>query len=150
MFARLKERAAALKREAFALSIAVRDRRVPWYARAVMILVLAYAFSPIDLIPDFIPVLGYLDDLVLIPLGVALAMKMVPAQVMREARQQALELEQRGKPFSWLGAVIIIALWLIAAGLVIWWIVRAANLRPQQRLPLETMRGLDQVFHPGD
>jgi len=127
MLVRLKQRAATLKREAIALSIAVRDPRLPWFARAFMILVLAYAFSPIDLIPDFIPVLGYLDDLVLIPLGVALAVKMVPAQVMRDARLQALELEKQGRPVSRAGAALIIALWLVAAGLVIWWIARRAG-----------------------
>ena len=79
---KLQEKAASLKKEAYALYIAARDPRVPWYAKAFLGLVLAYALSPIDLIPDFIPLLGYLDDLILIPLGITLALKMIPAQVM--------------------------------------------------------------------
>jgi uncharacterized membrane protein YkvA (DUF1232 family) len=101
------------------MSIAARDPRVPWYAKAFMGLVLAYAFSPIDLIPDFIPVLGYLDDLIIVPLGIALALKMTPAQVMVDARKQADEMVQLGKPVSWAGVIIVIILWLfIIAGVI--------------------------------
>src|SRR5512136_1843692 len=91
LITKFKKQASLLKGEIYALYIAARDPRVPWYAKAFMGLVLAYAFSPVDLIPDFIPVLGYLDDLVIIPLGIALALKMVPAQVMVDARQQAAD-----------------------------------------------------------
>ncbi len=125
MISKLKGRAAALKREAYALYIAARDPRVPWYAKVVMGLVLAYAFSPIDLIPDFIPVLGYLDDLIIVPLGIALVLRMIPAQVMTDARKQAEELSQQGKPVSRVGAIIIIAIWVIIVVAVIWFIVRA-------------------------
>jgi uncharacterized membrane protein YkvA (DUF1232 family) len=124
LISRLKDRAAALKREAYALYIAARDPRVPWYAKVVMGLVLAYAFSPIDLIPDFVPVLGYLDDLIIVPLGIALALRMVPAQVMTDARKQAEELSQQGKPVSRTGAIVIIVIWLIIVAAVIWVIVR--------------------------
>jgi uncharacterized membrane protein YkvA (DUF1232 family) len=117
---KLKERAAALKRELIALSIAVRDRRVPWYARAGLVLVLAYAFSPIDLIPDFIPVLGTLDDLIIVPAGIALVLKMIPAEVMREARQQAADPLRQERPVSRLGAMLVIAIWLIVLAGVIW------------------------------
>lgn len=89
MLTALKTRTRALKREAYALSIAMRDPRTPWYARAFLALVVAHTFSPIDLIPDFIPVLGYLDDLIITPLGIFLALKMIPPAVMAEARQQA-------------------------------------------------------------
>lgn len=93
MIATLKNRARTLKREAYVLYIAARDPRVPWYAKVFIGLVLAYAFSPIDLIPDFIPVLGYLDDLIVVPLGIALALKMIPPQVMADARQRAKTLQ---------------------------------------------------------
>jgi uncharacterized membrane protein YkvA (DUF1232 family) len=113
-----------MKREALALSIAARDPRVPWVAKGLLGLVLAYAFSPIDLIPDFIPVLGYLDDLVIVPLGIALALRMIPAQVMVDARKQAEEWSQRGEPVSRAGAIIIIGIWLVIIAALIWFFVR--------------------------
>jgi uncharacterized membrane protein YkvA (DUF1232 family) len=125
LISRLKDRAAALTREVYALTIAARDPRVPWYAKVVMGLVLAYALSPIDLIPDFVPVLGYLDDLIIIPLGITIAVRMVPAQVMTDARKQAEELARQGKPVSRIGAIIIIVIWLIIVVTVIWFIVHA-------------------------
>ena len=85
----LKQKASHLKRETTALYFACRDPRTPWYARAFSALVVAYLFSPIDLIPDFIPILGYLDDLVLVPLGIRLALKMIPPEVMLDARKSA-------------------------------------------------------------
>jgi uncharacterized membrane protein YkvA (DUF1232 family) len=124
VLAKLKERAAALKKELIALSIAVRDRRVPWYAKAGLGLVLAYAFSPIDLIPDFIPVLGFLDDLVIVPAGIALVLKMIPAEVMQEARQQAADPLRQERPGSRLGALLVIAIWLIVLAVVIWLVLR--------------------------
>ncbi|MGE5654645.1 MAG: YkvA family protein [Bacillota bacterium] len=110
LFKSWKQRAKKLKADVYALYFAYRDPRVPWYAKALAAVVVAYAFSPIDLIPDFIPVLGYLDDLVLIPLGVSLTVKMIPSGVMEEARIKVAELE--GKPKNWIGAAVIIALWL--------------------------------------
>ncbi len=89
MFEKLKSRALTLKKELSVLSIALRDPRTPWYAKALIGLVLAYVLSPIDLIPDFIPVLGYLDDLVLASIGTALAVKMIPAEVLSDARRKA-------------------------------------------------------------
>ena len=124
MIARLKQHASLLRGEIYALTIAARDPRVPWYAKVFMGLVLAYAFSPIDLIPDFIPVLGYLDDLIIIPLGIALSLKMVPAQVMIDARKQARELSRQGKPISWFGAALIIVIWLVMLAVVIGIMVR--------------------------
>ncbi|MGB8251669.1 MAG: YkvA family protein [Anaerolineaceae bacterium] len=118
MIEKLKARAKALKREAYALYIAAGDPRVPWYAKAFMGLVLAYTFSPIDLIPDFIPVIGYLDDLIIVPLGIALALKMIPPQVLSDARNRVDELLQQGKPVIRGGAVIIIAIWLTVVGAV--------------------------------
>jgi uncharacterized membrane protein YkvA (DUF1232 family) len=127
LIARLKNYAVTLKTETYALYIAARDPRVPWYARAFMGVVLAYALSPIDLIPDFIPVLGYLDDLIIVPLGITLALKMIPTQVMVEARKQAAESLKQGKPVSRVGAAIIIIVWLIILVVVIWFIVLAVR-----------------------
>lgn len=112
---RWKQRVRALKTEVHALYLAYRDPRVPWYARVWVACVLAYAFSPIDLIPDPIPVLGYLDDLVLIPLGVVLALRMMPPGIMAEARLRAQAAAREGKPTNWIAAVVIVAIWLVLA-----------------------------------
>jgi len=125
VLAGLKQRARALKREAYALYFASLDPRTPWYAKALVGLVLAYLASPIDLIPDFIPVLGYLDDLVLVPAGIALVLTMIPAEVMVEARARADATIRRQQPVNRLGAVLIVAIWLALAGLVLWWIAGA-------------------------
>jgi len=114
---RLRQRAKELKAEVFALYFAYKDPRVAWYAKLFIIIVVGYAFSPIDLIPDFIPILGYLDDLVLIPLGVALAIKMIPAPVLEEAREKAKSLQT--KPKNWLAAIIIIVLWILVVGWIL-------------------------------
>jgi len=119
----LKERAADLKLETFALYLAYRDQRTPWYAKAFAGVVIAYAFSPIDLIPDFIPVLGYLDDLVLVPLGIALALKMIPAEVMEECREKARNISHSNKPVNWVAAAVIILIWLLIAFAGIHWFI---------------------------
>ena len=121
---RWKQRALALKKEVYALYLAYRDPRTPWYAKAVAALVVAYAFSPIDLIPDPIPVLGYLDDLVLVPLGVALALRLIPSEVMVDSRTKTEELLRAGKPVSWGGVVIVGVIWIALAGLALWFIIR--------------------------
>ena len=113
-----KARARQLKTEVYALYLAYRDKRTPWYARIFTALVVGYAFSPIDLIPDFIPVLGYLDDLVLIPLGAFLAVKMIPAQVMQESREKAKQVVAQGKPVNKVAAVVIVLIWIGLAVLV--------------------------------
>lgn len=115
-----KNRAKQLKQEVFALWIAYRKPEVPWYAKAFCALVVAYAFSPIDLIPDFIPVLGYLDDLVLIPLGVALAIKMIPVDILAAARAEAQQRMTENKKDNWVIGGIIIFLWVAIAALIIW------------------------------
>ena len=99
---------------------ACRDPRVPWYAKALAAVVVAYAFSPIDLIPDFIPVLGYLDELVLIPLGVLAVRAMVPLPVLEDCRTKAAQLEE--KPTNWIAAGVIVAIWLAIAGAAIYWL----------------------------
>ncbi len=93
-----KQRARQLKTETYAIYLAYKDPRLPWYARLFAACVVGYAFSPIDLIPDPIPVLGYLDDLILVPLGVALALKMIPPAVMAECREKAQAAMSQGKP----------------------------------------------------
>ena len=120
-----KQRAGKLKAETYALFLAYRDRRTPWYARIWAACVVAYAFSPIDLIPDFIPVLGYLDDLILIPLGIALALKMIPPQVMADSRVKAQELLSQDRPRNWVAAAAILTIWLALAALAIVLLVRA-------------------------
>jgi uncharacterized membrane protein YkvA (DUF1232 family) len=121
---RWKERARELKREIYALYLAYKDPRVPWYARLFVACVVGYAFSPIDLIPDPIPVLGYLDDLVLIPLGIALARKMIPPDVLAECREKAQTRLAEGKPTNWAAAGVIIAIWLLLAALAVALVVR--------------------------
>jgi uncharacterized membrane protein YkvA (DUF1232 family) len=114
-----KGRAQRLKKEVYAIYLAYKDPRVPWYARVLAACVVGYAFSPIDLIPDPIPVLGYLDDLLIVPLGVVLAIKMIPPNVLVECREQAQEVMRQGKPVNRVAAVVIVAIWLSLAALVI-------------------------------
>ena len=118
-FERLKDWARRLKAEVFALYLAYKDPRVPWHARVFAALVVGYAFSPIDLIPDPIPVLGYLDDLVLVPLGVALAVKMIPGPVLAECREEARRRVDEGRPVNRVAAAVIVALWLSLAALAV-------------------------------
>jgi uncharacterized membrane protein YkvA (DUF1232 family) len=120
---RLESWARRLKVEVYALYLAYKDPRVPWYARVFVAVVVGYAFSPIDLIPDPVPVLGYLDDLILIPLGVALAIRMIPAPVLAECRQKARDTKDR--PVSKVGAVVVVIVWLALAALAVWLVARA-------------------------
>jgi len=122
---RLKIWAAALKREVMTLWFACRDPRTPWYARVLTMLIVAYALSPIDLIPDFIPVLGYLDELILLPAGIYLVLKLVPAEALADARAraQAWVDSRKPKPRNWIAAAAIVLVWvavLWAAFLLIW------------------------------
>jgi uncharacterized membrane protein YkvA (DUF1232 family) len=107
-----RARARKLKQEVYALYFASKDPRVPWHARVVAVAVVAYAFSPIDLIPDPIPVLGYLDDLILIPLGIALVIKLIPAEVLQDCREKAALTMKAGKPKNWVAGGIIIMIWV--------------------------------------
>jgi uncharacterized membrane protein YkvA (DUF1232 family) len=121
----LRRQARALKAETLALYLVARDPRVPWYARLFVAAVVAYALSPIDLIPDFVPVLGYLDDLLLVPLGLALALRMVPADVLAECRARAQAELAANRPTSRAAMLVIIGLWIGSAALVGWLVVRA-------------------------
>lgn len=116
----LRQRARKIKSDVYALYFAYRDPRVPWYAKLFAALVVGYAFSPIDLIPDFVPLLGYLDDVIIIPLGITLAIKMIPEEAMNEAREKANELH--GKPKNWFAAIIIIAVWILLAFAAAWFV----------------------------
>ncbi len=122
---KLKDWATRLKREIDAIYLALKDPRVPWYAKALAACVVGYAFSPIDLIPDPIPVLGYLDDLLLIPLGVALVVKLIPVEVLEECRQKAQEVRNHDKPRNWVAGGIIIVIWFALAVLVVIFLTRA-------------------------
>ncbi|MGY3488824.1 uncharacterized membrane protein YkvA (DUF1232 family) [Bradyrhizobium sp. USDA 4011] len=114
----IKAWARGLKRDSVALYLASRDPRVPWYAKAIAVAIAAYALSPIDLIPDFIPVIGYLDDLILLPLGIWLAISLVPDEVMTECRAKASAVLQR--PTSRAGMIAIIVLWMAGALALAW------------------------------
>ena len=114
----------ALKSELAALYLAYRDPRTPWYARVAAILVIGYALSPIDLIPDFIPVLGYLDDLIILPLGIFIAIKLIPAEILVSAREKAAYSDQALPIRNVWGILIIVSLWLVGLGLVGWLIWR--------------------------
>ena len=119
--AALQQRARHLRAETFALSLAARDPRTPWYAKLLAAGIVAYAFSPIDLIPDFVPILGYLDDLILIPVDIALAIKLVPDSVLAKCRAQAQETIEHGKPVSQVAGAMIVVIWVALAALCIVW-----------------------------
>lgn len=112
---KLKNYARKLKQNLFVLYLSYKDNRVPWHAKLVAICVVAYAFSPIDLIPDFIPILGYLDDLIIVPLGISLALKLIPPSIIEENREKAEEIRKNGKPKNWFVAVLFILIWILFA-----------------------------------
>jgi uncharacterized membrane protein YkvA (DUF1232 family) len=122
MLVRLKDWAQSIRRDVHALYLASRDPRVPWYAKAMAVVVAGYALSPIDLIPDFIPVLGYLDDLLLLPLGIALVVWMIPADLMAEHRATAAL--GRERPVNRWAAAVIVLIWVVAIAGSAWLVVR--------------------------
>jgi uncharacterized membrane protein YkvA (DUF1232 family) len=117
---RLKSWAGAIKVDVMALWLAARDRRTPWVAKAVAAAVAAYALSPIDLIPDFIPVLGYLDDLVIVPLGILVAVRLIPSELMEEFRREAAS---RARPVSIGAAIGVVAVWVAVAVILLLWLI---------------------------
>ena len=127
MLSRIKTWARSLKRDAHAIYLASRDPRVPWYAKALAIAVAAYALSPIDLIPDFIPVIGYLDELFILPLGIWLVVRLIPDGIMVEYRARANEAGQR--PTSRAGMAAILLVWMVSA-LALGWLAYAWWSRP--------------------
>lgn len=112
-FEKVKNKAREIKRNVFVLFLAYKDPRVPWYARLFAVLVVAYAFSPID----FIPILGYLDDLIIVPLGITLALKMIPQPVIEYCRDRAEEIRKNGKPKNWVTGALFILIWVFNCGL---------------------------------
>lgn len=125
MLERAKQWARLLKRDVLALWIAARDSRTPWYAKLAAGAVAAYALSPIDLIPDFIPILGYLDDLIIVPLGILLVVKLIPAPLMAEYRALAAG---RAKQPSYGGLIAILAIWIGVAAVLLRWIWSGGSL----------------------
>ena len=121
MFARWKVRIRGLKLELAALALAVRRPDVPWYAKALGVVVIAYALSPIDLIPDFIPVVGLLDDLLLVPLGILAVRALVPAGVLAECRAEVAKGVPRPRT-GWIAAAVIVAIWATVLGAVLHWL----------------------------
>lgn len=117
-----KQWAQIIRRDAHALYLAARDPRVPWYAKGLAIAVAAYAASPIDLIPDFVPVIGYLDDLIIVPLGIALVVKLIPPGIMAEYR--ALATAALDRPVSKTAAAVIVIIWLVAISVTVWFAFR--------------------------
>ncbi|MDD2585306.1 MAG: YkvA family protein [Syntrophomonadaceae bacterium] len=109
------QRGKEIKQYITILLLAYKDPRVPWYAKALTAFLLAYILSPIDLIPDFIPIIGYLDDFIIIPLGIYLALRLIPEDVLFEYRKKAIHMNNIDKPKNWLAAVIIIFVWLLLA-----------------------------------
>jgi uncharacterized membrane protein YkvA (DUF1232 family) len=118
MIARLKDWSRVVKRDVHALYLASRDPRVPWYAKALAVCVAGYALSPIDLIPDFIPVLGYLDDVILVPLGILLVIRLIPPEIMAEHRELAAASQDR--PVSRTAALVIAFIWAASLALTGW------------------------------
>ncbi len=120
-----KQRVRKLKKETYVIYLACKDSRVPWYARALAAIIVAYALSPIDLIPDVIPIIGYLDDLILVPLGIILVLRMIPPAVLAECRLQAETAMEQNKPASWIAAaVVVVAIWLLLGFLTVIWLGR--------------------------
>lgn len=129
MLEQWKSRAGALKNEACAIYLAAKDPRTPWYAKALIFFVVAHTFSPIDLIPDFIPALGYLDDLIVTPGGLWLAMRLIPPEVLAEARETVTSRGvARSVGYGAVGAAIIVVLWVVVLASIIYLIIRARRL----------------------
>lgn len=117
-----KQQVRKLKKETYVIYLACKDSRVPWYARALAAIVVAIALSPIDLIPDIIPVIGYLDDLILVPLGIILVIRMIPPKILEDCRQQAEAAMNQSTPKSWIAAVVIVTIWILLGVFGVIWL----------------------------
>ena len=122
MVRKLKDWARVIKRDVHALYLASRDPRVPWYAKALAVAVAGYALSPIDLIPDFIPFLGYLDDIIIVPLGIMLVVRLIPPAIMVKHRELAAAAQER--PVSRIAAIVIVSIWALSIALTGWFAYR--------------------------
>lgn len=127
--ARWRAKVEGLKKESLALYLAYRDPRTPWATRLFLAFVVAYAFSPLDLIPDFIPILGLLDDALLLPLGFWIALRLIPPPVLRDARRAATQRLALGRPFSRAGLLLVLALWLLGILLAGGWLADRMAVR---------------------
>ena len=125
MFKKIKAWAKKLKRQIFILYYACKDERVPWYAKVFTVCVVAYAFSPIDLIPDFIPILGYLDEVILLPLGIMFALKMIPKDVLSDCEVMAEEMVKNGKSKNWIVGSLIVLIWGV---ITVWAVMKIYQL----------------------
>ncbi|RHW32139.1 DUF1232 domain-containing protein [Neobacillus notoginsengisoli] len=125
MLNKIKSWARNLKRQIYVLYFAYKDERTPWYAKAFTAGVVAYAFSPIDLIPDFIPFLGYLDEVILLPIAIVFALKMIPKDVLKDCEAKAEEMLKNGKPKNWIVGSIILFIWSL---FIIWAVIKIFNL----------------------
>ena len=125
MLNNLRQKAEDLKNETYALYLAYRDPRVPWYAKAVAAATVAYAVSPVDLIPDFIPVLGLLDDLLIVPAGIALSVRLIPAEILAECRQKTHQKLSGTNSLGHKAAVVVVLIWLLSLALLAWIILKA-------------------------
>ena len=117
---KIKAWAKNLKRQTFVLYLAYKDNRVPWYAKLFIIGVVSYAFSPIDLIPDFIPILGFLDEVIILPIGIMFALKMIPKDVIANCEIEAKRMMENGKPKNWVVGILIVLIWSI----LIFWMMK--------------------------
>ena len=124
MLADLRRRARLIKRDTLALYLAARHPATPWYAKALAVAIAGYALSPIDLIPDFIPLLGYLDDVILLPAAILLCVRLIPPAVLAESRRQADAAFADGRPISRTAGVIIVVIWLALAAASVYWLWR--------------------------
>lgn len=127
MLDRLKEKVGALKRELSVLRIAYKDKRTPFLAKLMLWLTVGYLLSPIDLIPDFIPVLGLLDDLVIVPLLIKVSIRLIPVEVIEDARKQLLDQPQRKEKTNWVGATVIAVIWVMLGVIIYRWIRGKSN-----------------------
>lgn len=120
----LKQRARHLKAETMALYFAARHSQTPWYAKVLVAVIVAYALSPIDLIPDFIPILGYLDDLILIPIGIYFAIKIIPQPVLHECRLRAQQEIDKRRPVNYIVGILIVIIWITVSGWALIWLYK--------------------------
>ncbi|MFX1251760.1 MAG: YkvA family protein [Promethearchaeota archaeon] len=128
MLEEFKNKVKELKRETYALYLAYKDIRVSRWSRFFLAIVVGYAFCPIDLIPDFIPILGYLDDLILVPLGIYIALKLIPSDIMEECRKRAEEESERDIPIGKKAVIIIVLLWIIGVIIIIVWLLSLVEI----------------------
>ncbi len=128
MIKKLKNKAKDLRKETYTLYLVYKDSRVSWWKRVFLGIVIGYAFCPIDLIPDFIPILGYLDDLILVPLGISVVLKLIPEEIFIESRKKAMEEENKDIPIGKKTAVVIVFIWIIGLGMIFIWIFNLLKL----------------------